>query len=63
MIRETYLFKEKVLNMNDNNRGRVSADNLASKASVLPHETDAILEGSAPKTPEAKGGMPWVEKE
>jgi len=49
--------------MNDNNRGRVSADNLASKASVLPHETDAKLEGSAPKTPEEKGGMQWGEKE
>ena len=47
---------ETVLNMKDNTRGRFCSDYVASKASVLPQETDANLEGSAPKTPKEKGG-------
>ena len=54
---------ETVLNMKDNTRGRFCSDYVASKASVLPPETDAKLEGSAPKTPTEKGGTAWEETE
>ena len=56
MIQVIFQSIEIVLNMKDNTRGRFCSDYVASKASVLPQEADANLEGSAPKTPKEKGG-------